>query len=60
MSETIGKQEDNKAMKEARRIWKMAHPGLTGDIHSIVERSYDAGFIDGMERGQEKRGCCHE
>lgn len=31
-------------MGEARRAWKKAHPGFTGAIHDLIERSFDAGW----------------
>ncbi|KKK56663.1 hypothetical protein LCGC14_3062280 [marine sediment metagenome] len=44
-------------MGEARRVWKKAHPGITGGIHIMVEKSFDAGFqsaegicLDDIER----------
>ena len=47
-------------MGEARRVWKKAHPGITGGIHIMVEKSFDAGFqaaesilLDDIERMRE-------
>jgi hypothetical protein len=55
----IGQEEDDKAMQEARRQWKKAHPGIAGEINLMILKSYAAGFDEGMKRGEEKRGCCH-
>lgn len=56
MPKAIGQEADEREMKEARRSWKKLHPGITGGIHDLVERSYEAGYWAGMRRGLEKRG----
>ena len=60
MAKTLGEQEQERAMALRRKEWKKAHPGFTGDIHGLIERSFDAGFARGVRYGLELRGCCEQ
>ena len=62
MTETIGKREDDKAFQKAWARFQRSKHGRHidswqfSDSRELARFTFDAG----MERGEEKRGCCHE
>ena len=58
--QTVGEQEQERAMIVVRKAWKKTHPGFTAGLHTIVEHVFDAGFVAGVQHGLELRGCCQE
>ncbi len=60
MTETIGKREDDAAFAEWLASFYVEQPQYPDELTSerrqgwLMRQAFDAG----MERGQEKRGCC--
>ncbi|KKL96508.1 hypothetical protein LCGC14_1843800 [marine sediment metagenome] len=60
MTETIGKREDDKAFAEWAGKFYVEHPRFPDELPDerrqgwLMRHAYNAG----MERGEEKRGCC--